>query len=180
VSTDHARIGRIQGEQVRALLPQGGMVLCVTGPRRSSAAQERFDGLRATVGPGIEVLDTEAGDWTEPGGGTAFGDWYRVFVARDAVVDVVAAQSDELAMGVRNAIQALAAGPRSDAMRRARLLGVDACPSYGRHLVDLGTLTASVETPANVGLALDLLHRFWTEARPLPLRSFTEPRPYPK
>ncbi len=179
VSTDHPRIGRIQGAQVRGLLPQGGMALCVTGPRRSSAAQERFDGLRAAVGPGIEVLDTEAGDWTEPGGATAFGDWYRVFAARDAVIDVVAAQSDELAMGVRRAVRDLPAGPRTDAMRRARLLGVDACPGYGKQLVDDGTLTASVEAPANAGLALGLLHRFWTEARPLPLRSFTEPRPYP-
>lgn len=47
-------------------------------------------------------------------------------------------------------------------------------------VVDEGTLTASVEAPANAGLALTLLHRFWREARPLPLRSFTEPRPYPR
>jgi ABC-type sugar transport system substrate-binding protein len=180
VSTDHVRIGRIQGEQVRALLPKGGRVLCVTGPRRSSAAQERLEGLRATLGAGIEVYDTEAGEWTEPGGATAFGDWYRVFAARETVVDAVAAQSDELAMGVRGAIHALPAAPRTDAMRRVRLLGVDACPGYGKDLVDGGTLTASVETPANSGLALELLQRFWTRGTPLPLRSFTEPRPYPR
>jgi ABC-type sugar transport system substrate-binding protein len=180
VSTDHGRIGRIQGEQVRALLPGRGLVLCITGPRRSSAAEERYEGLRAAVGSGIEILDAEAGDWTEPGGATAFGDWYRVFAARDAAVDAVAAQSDELAMGVRDAIRGLPAGPRIDAMRRAPLLGVDACPSYGRRLVDEGTLTASVETPANAGLALDLLQRFWTKAHRLPLRSLTTPRPYPR
>ena len=38
VSTDHSRIGEIQGRQVAALLPAGGHVLCVTGPLRSSAA----------------------------------------------------------------------------------------------------------------------------------------------
>ncbi len=180
VSTDHTQIGRIQGEQVRGLLPQGGLVLCVTGPRRSSAAQERLDGFKSALGPGVEVQDAEAGDWTEPGGATAFGDWYRVFAARDAAVDVVAAQSDELAMGVRDAVHALPAGPRADAMRRARLLGVDACPGYGKRLVDEGTLSASVEAPANAGLALELLQRFWTSGQLPPLRSFTIPRPYPR
>lgn len=180
VSTDHARIGRIQGDQVRRLLPAGGRVLCVTGPRRSSAARERFEALRTALGDGVETHDTEAGDWTEAGGTTAFGDWYRVFAARDAAVDVVAAQSDELAMGVRAAMLALAPGPRTDAMRGARLVGVDACPGYGKDLVDAGALSASVETPANAGLALELLQRFWTRGTPLPLRSFTEPQPYPR
>jgi ABC-type sugar transport system substrate-binding protein len=180
VSTDHGGIGRIQAEQVRALLPNGGRVLSVTGPRRSSAAQERFDGLRAGLGRDVEALDAEAGDWTESGGAAAFGDWYRVYAARDVVIDVVAAQSDELAMGVRGAIHALPAGPRTDALRRARLLGVDACPGYGRRLVDEGTLAASVEAPANAGLALELLQRCWTKGQPLPLRSFTTPKPYPR
>ena len=179
VSTDHARIGRIQGDQLRALLPHGGRVLCVTGPRRSSAARERFDGLRAALGSPVELHDTEAGDWTEPGGETAFVDWYRVFAVRGTAVDAIAAQSDELAMGVRRAALALPASPQADAVRRARLLGVDACPGYGRDLVDGGTLTASVEVPANAGLALELLQRFWVRGTPLPLRSFTEPRPYP-
>lgn len=34
-------------------------------------------------------------------------------------------------------------------------------------------------TGANTGLALELLHGFWTEGRPLPARSFTTPSPYP-
>lgn len=180
VSTDHARIGRIQGEQVRGLLPQGGIVLCVTGPSRSSAAQERLEGFKATVGGAVELHDAEAGDWTEPGGATAFNDWYRIFAARNAAVDAVAAQSDELAMGVRDAMRALPPGPHTDAMRRAPLLGVDACPDYGKRLVDDKTLTASVEAPANAGLALELLHRYWTNGQLPPLRSFTTPRPYPR
>jgi hypothetical protein len=95
-------------------------------------------------------------------------------------VDVVAAQSDELAMGVRDALRGLPVGPRTEAMARARLLGVDACPGYGKRLVDDGTLAASVETPANAGLALELLQHFWSGGPPPPLRSLTEPRPYPR
>ncbi len=40
-------------------------------------------------------------------------------------------------------------------------------------------LEASVLTPANTGLALAHLHRFWTKGTPVPPRSFTEARPWP-
>jgi len=178
VSTDHAAIGRVQGEQVRRLAG-GGSVLCVTGPRRSSAAQERLDALRAAVGDGASLVDTEAGEWTEAAGIMAFGDWYRVFKSRNPELAAVAAQSDELAVGVGSAIRALPDAAHRAALGTARLLGVDACPGYGRRLVDDGTLAASVVAPANTGLALELLHRFWGDGKPLPLRSFTTPSPYP-
>ncbi len=178
VSTDHAAIGRVQGEQVRRLA-RGGHVLCVTGPRRSSAAQERLEALRATVGTGAEIIDTEAGEWTEAAGIMAFGDWYRVFRSRNPKLAAVAAQSDELAVGVRSAIRALPDAAHRAALEGARFLGVDACPGYGRRLVDDGTLAASVVAPANTGLALELLHSFWAQGRPLPLRSFTVPSRYP-
>jgi len=178
VSTDHAAIGRVQGGQVLRLAA-GGPVLCVTGPRRSSAARERLEALRATVGTGADLADTEAGEWTEAAGTTAFGDWYRVFKSRNPNLAAVAAQSDELAVGARSAIRGLPDAAHRAALEGALFLGVDACPAYGRRLVDDGMLAASVVTPANTGLALELLHRFWVEGRPLPLRSFTAPSPYP-
>jgi len=178
VSTDHAAIGRIQGEQVLRLA-RGGSVLCVTGPRRSSAAQERLENLRSAVGAEVDLADTEAGEWTEAAGIMAFGDWYRVFKSRNPTLAAVAAQSDELAVGVGSAIRALGDATHRAALAGAPLLGVDACPAYGRRLVDEGTLSASIVAPANTGQAIDLLHRFWAEGRPLPLRSFTAPSPYP-
>jgi ABC-type sugar transport system substrate-binding protein len=179
VSTDQTRIGRVQARQVNQLLPRGGAVLVVTGPQRSSAAQERLEALRSSVGPHVELLDTQAGEWTEAAGRTAFGDWYRVFKSRSLPVPVVAAQSDELAVGVRDAIRDLDDPRHREDLSRAKLLGMDGCPAYGRRLVDEGTLTATIENAANTGLAIDLLHRFWTKNGKLPLRSFTELRPYP-
>ena len=178
VSTDHAAIGKIQGRQTRRLATSG-TVLAVTGPRRSSAAQERLAALRETLGPTFEVLDAEAGEWTEAAGATAFGDWHRIFKARQLELVAVAAQSDELAIGVRDAIRALADPAQRSVFSRAKLLGVDACPGYGRRLVDAGALVASVVTPANTALALEQLNAFWKSGQPLPLRSFTEPSPYP-
>ena len=82
-------------------------------------------------------------------------------------------------MGTASAIRALGDAAHRAALARASLLGVDACPSYGRRLVDEGTLAASVVNPANTGQAIELLHAFWVGGRPLPLRSFTAPTPYP-
>ena len=121
----------------------------------------------------------QAGEWTEAAGRTAFGDWYRVFKSRSLAVPVVAAQSDELAVGVRGAIRELDDPRRREDLSRAKLLGMDGCPAYGRRLVDEGTLTATIENAANTSLAIELLHRFWTENGKLPLRSFTELRPDP-
>lgn len=179
VGTDHTKVGEIQGRQVRALLPSGGRVLCVAGPLRSSAAQQRLDGLKSQVGAGIAVEETSAGQWTEPDGIMAFNDWYRVAKSRDPIVQVVAAGNDEIALGARRACEALADAGHREALLKARFLGVDACPAFGQKLVAEKRLAASVLTPANTGLALDHLHRFWTRGTPVPLHSFTEARPWP-
>jgi ABC-type sugar transport system substrate-binding protein len=179
VGTDHAKVGEIQGRQVKGLLPQGGRVLYVAGPLRSSAAQQRLEGLKSQVGSGIRVEEISAGQWTESDGIVALNDWYRVAKSGDPVVTVVAAGNDELAVGARRACEALPNAAHREALLRARFLGVDACPTFGQKLVTEKQLYASVLTPANTGLALTLLHRFWTQGAALPLRSFTEARPWP-
>jgi ABC-type sugar transport system substrate-binding protein len=179
VGTDHARVGEIQGRQVKALLPGGGRVLCVAGPLRSSAAQQRLEGMRSQLDSGITVEEISAGQWTESDGIVAFNDWYRVAKARDPVVPVVAAGNDELALGARRACEALANAQHRDALLQARFLGVDACPTFGQKLINDRQLYASVLTPANTGLALGHLDRFWTSGTPVPLRSFTEATPWP-
>jgi len=179
VSTDHVKVGEIQGRQVTALLPSGGRLLYVAGPARSSAAQQRLEGLKSQVGSAVEVHEISAGQWTESDGIVAFNDWYRVAKAGDPVLHVVAGGNDELALGARRACEALTSADHRAALLAAKFLGVDACPTFGRKLVDEGTLNASVETPANTGLALAHLAAFWKDGRPVPLRSFTEARAFP-
>jgi ABC-type sugar transport system substrate-binding protein len=179
VSTDHVKIGEIQGRQVAKLLPGGGNALCITGPLRSSPAQERLAGARAVLPSNVVLSDTEAGQWTEPDGIAAFHAWYRTFRARKETIQVVAAHNDELAMGARSAAKALPEAAHREMFLAARYLGVDACPGFGKRLVDEGDLSASIMTPATTGMAIELLTAFWQEGRPLPLRSFTTASPYP-
>jgi ribose transport system substrate-binding protein len=179
VSVDHTRLGQVQGKQVTALLPQGGHVLCVTGPQRSSAAQERLEGLKSSLRSDVTLYETGAGGWTESDGAAAFDSWYGLFKTRSFKVDVIAAQSDELAVGARNACEALPNPAHREMLSKAHFLGVDACPAFGRRLVDQGKLKASVTTPANTAEAIRALRRFWESGKPLPLKAFTDPTAYP-
>lgn len=45
ISSDHVEVGRIQGRQIAALLPNGGIVLYIQGPSGSSAAEQRTAGM---------------------------------------------------------------------------------------------------------------------------------------
>jgi len=179
VSMDHESIGKIQGAQLAKLIPENGSVLVVTGPPRSSAAQERLQGLRATVRSDIHVHDTEAGQWNEAAGITAFNSWYGIFKSRSETIHAIAGQSDDVAVGAHSAAVAVPSAEHAAMFARAKLLGVGACPGYGRELVDKGTLHASVVAPPTAGTAVDLLARFWAEGRPVPLQTLNTPAPYP-
>src|SRR5437870_11446687 len=41
ITSDHEEIGRIQGQQLSALLPGGKSILCIEGPAESLAAKQR-------------------------------------------------------------------------------------------------------------------------------------------
>src|SRR5688572_9170646 len=63
VASDHVEIGRIQGRQFAALLPNGGPVLYIQGPSDSSAARQRTQGLSETKPENIQLSVLRA-QWT--------------------------------------------------------------------------------------------------------------------
>lgn len=81
VSTDHQEIGRIQGRQIAALLPNGGIVLCIEGP--GDAAQKRTKGMRATLPPNFQVR-TVRGEWTEESACRSATAWLSLSVSQGA------------------------------------------------------------------------------------------------
>jgi ABC-type sugar transport system substrate-binding protein len=179
VSLDHRKIGQIQARQVARLLPGGGHALCVSGPQRSTAGAERLEGLKSALPASVTLYEAEAGKWTESDSILAFESWYGVYKARSFTVDVIAAASDELAVGARRACEAVRDAAHRTMLSKASLLGVDACPAFGQKLVDSGQLAASIATPATAGEAVRALRRLWERQEPLPRRALVEPRPYP-
>jgi ABC-type sugar transport system substrate-binding protein len=179
VSTPHAEIGKIQGSQISAVVPPQGAALVVTGPARSPAARARLEGLRSTIRSDITVHDTQASQWTEAAGITAFNDWYRVFKSRHEEIHAVAGQSDDIAVGAREAARAVPSAEHSRMFSKAKLVGAGGCPGFGKDLVDTGDLDATIVLPPNTGMAIELLELFWRDGKPLPPQSFSKVTPYP-
>jgi ABC-type sugar transport system substrate-binding protein len=180
ISMPHDKFGALQGRQVSSVVKSEGSILVVTGPSRSSAAIERLQALKASVRAGIQVFDTEAGQWSEAEGALAFSTWYGVFKSRQETIHAVVGQSDDLAVGARRAATAVPNPEHARMFAEARYFGVGAVPGFGKEKVDDGTLYASIVAPANAGTAIDLLHRFWAEGHRLPQRSFTDVVAYPQ
>jgi ribose transport system substrate-binding protein len=156
VGTDQAEVGRIQGRQLRALLPGGGPVLYVQGPPDTSVAQERLAGVREGMGEGFEVRMV-AGQWTEKSAEKSVQAFLRLKTNESFVPRVVASQNDAMALGARRAVSGLADRERKQAWNAVVYAGCDGLPEGGQKLVKEGKLAATVVTPSNTGPAVDLV-----------------------
>ncbi len=173
VGSDQVEVGRIQGRQCRALLPDGGRVLSVQGPADSSVTHQRAEGLAEMLGEGFEVRVLNGG-WTGAGGDKAVMSWLRLKTADAFQPDAVAAQNDLMAVGARRALTT----NRPD-WAKIPYLGCDGLPDGGQKLVNEGAFAATVILPSSTGPALELVAR-WLESRELPARdSILQPRSYP-
>jgi ribose transport system substrate-binding protein len=174
VDSDQIEIGRVQGKQLRELVPSGGHVLCVHGPQASASARERFEGMRDVVGSTLRLTVVD-GQWSEASAEAAVRSWLRLRTWEKAPVHAVAAQDDSMARGARAAIEAL---PNQRQWSQVKFFGVDGVPAFGQKLVDEGRLHGTVVMPSKSGPALELLDR-WLKSgqRPpdkvrLPVRSY--------
>jgi ABC-type sugar transport system substrate-binding protein len=159
VGSDQVEIGRIQGRQCRILLPRGGRLLYIEGPRTASAARERLQGLgQALAESGIGMISLD-GYWTEESAAQAVRGWLRLKSSQEARVDLVGAQDDSMARGARLALDELPPAERAR-WQGTPLLGIDGVPDVGQKLVDTGVLTATVVMPSNSGPAVDAVARW--------------------
>ncbi|HME11431.1 MAG TPA: substrate-binding domain-containing protein [Candidatus Acidoferrum sp.] len=171
LTSDHVEIGRIQGRQFAALLPQGGAVLYIQGPTENSAAKDRTAGMQQTKPPNVQVTLLK-GQWTEESSQKAVRSWLKLSTSQRAAIDLVAAQDDSMAMGARKAFQEL---PASDRERWLRLpfLGCDGLPKTGQAWVQSGQLAATIFIPPNAGQAIEMLADALLHKKPLPETAIT-------
>jgi ribose transport system substrate-binding protein len=155
VSVDNEEVGRIQGRQLRVLLPQGGRVLYLQGPADTSTAKERLLGAQKGVaGAGIELKVLRSDDWTAGNGEKVVTTWLRLKTSEGCHPAAVCAQNDTLAVGARRAI--LAHRPE---WSQLAFTGCDGLPEGGQKLVRTGELTATIVTPTPAGPAVTLVAR---------------------
>jgi ribose transport system substrate-binding protein len=178
LSSNNEGVGRIQGEQLNALLPGGGNVLYVEGPSTSEAARDRTVGMLSVKRSNMEVKVLK-GDWTETGAYNAVKSWLRLSTSRELKIAVVGCQNDAMALGTRRAIQESVEGNERERLLNLPFTGCDGVPSKGQAYVQRGTLAATVVTPPMTGQALEMLTSAIRSKTQPPEHTFTIATSYP-
>jgi ribose transport system substrate-binding protein len=178
VCPDQHEVGRIQGRQLQALLPEGGDILYVKGRVTNWSSTEREQGLLEVLARSrVRIVGTLDGAWTTPGGERAIDAWLATEPGRRC--DAIACQNDLMAVGAVNALARFHAA-RSQPPRRVPVLGCDGLAQVGRALVDAGTLAATVVLPTTSPRALGLVSHFFATGAQLPARAALAPEAYPQ
>lgn len=174
VGGDQKEIGRIQGRQVRRLLPRAGSILCVQGPADSTVTEERGAGFEEALAAAGHQTKTVNGDWTEKGGARAMAAWLRLKTAELFRPDVVVCQNDMMAVGARQVLM-----EQRRKWSDAPFLGCDGLPQSGQQRVEAGQLAATVVIPSNTGPALGLVARWRQNRKQLPAEVLLPPSSFP-
>jgi len=178
LTTDHEEVGRIQGRQFAALLPNGGSVLYIQGPSESLAAKQRTSGMYETKPMEVQVKLMKA-QWTEASAYRTVSSWLRLSTSHQTQVDLIAAQDDSMAMGARKAFEELPNGAARDRWLSVPYLGCDGLPNSGQAWVREGRLHATVYIPPNAGTALEMLVNAVQTGTMPPEQTLTVPVSYP-
>lgn len=160
VTPDQTQIGRIHGQQVRALMPKPGLVVCVAGPLAATATQLRLAGLREVIAADYTLVELHA-DWTSERARLALKGWLDALPdhpSLSSLPGVVVAQNDEMALGVRQALHEAAAA-RDLPLFTTPILGCDGSQTFGQRLVRQGRIKATVVTAPASRLAVEWLAR---------------------
>ncbi|HKI25996.1 MAG TPA: substrate-binding domain-containing protein [Candidatus Sulfotelmatobacter sp.] len=177
LSADHEEVGKIQGKQFAALLPNGGTVLYIEGPPNSSAAKDRTRGMNKTKPANIAVKTMRA-NWTEESAYKAVSSWLRLRTSLESHIDLVGAQDDSMAMGARKAFGEIAEAERARWMK-IPFTGCDGMPKHGQAWVRNGILAATIFIRPNTDLAIEMLVEAAKSGSTLPERKLTIPESVP-
>jgi ribose transport system substrate-binding protein len=178
VTRDHTEIGRMQGQQFAALLPNGGTVLYLQGPATSAAAAQRVMGLEMTKPANIKIKALRS-QWTEADAQKVVSTWLQLSTSRASAFNLVGCQYDGIAMGARKALQAHTEPAERESWLRLPFTGVDGLPSEGQAWVNQGILAATVVAPSTTPTALRMLVRALQSGAQPPERTFLEMKSYP-
>jgi ribose transport system substrate-binding protein len=178
VISDHEAIGKIQGEQIGAILGNKGCVLYIEGPSVRDVAKIRAKGMLATKPAGVEVK-TLRGDWTQKSGYNAIKSWLSLSTSRQMHVSMIAAQNDDMAIGARRAFEDISELQDRDFWLRLPFIGCDGVMRAGQEWVRQKKLTATVVSPPLIGEAMELLaHSLKAGSQP-PERTLVNPVSFP-
>ncbi len=170
VCPDEVETGRVQGRQLKALVPSGKRVLYVQGNPRSLTSRQRTAGMQeAVAGAGLDLV-LAGGDWSPEHAGRSVREWLRFATGGRRPFELVACQNDHMAEGVLAALAAAAAELRLPELAKIPVTGCDGTPDKGQKMVQQGRLLATVVLPRVAAAAIDVVSRlFALGEKPAPL-----------
>ena len=156
MGADNYEMGHLMGEYVANRLEEHGRIIEVMGLKGSSPAIERHNGFREAIAqhPGIQVIATLQGDWTEPTAYNTVKQWLAK--NKGEKIDLVFGMNDRTAMGARKAFEEAGGA-------LPLFCGIDGLPGEngGIRLVQDSLLDASYIYPTHgdqlLQLAVDIL-----------------------
>jgi len=178
LTSDHLEIGRIQGRQMAALLPEGGSILYIQGPSENAAAQKRTLGMRETKPANLHLTILKA-QWTEESSTRSVRSWLKLGTSQRAPVDLISAQDDSMAIGARRAFEELTSNLEKERWLNLPYTGCDGLPKTGQTWVRDGLLAATVFVLPNAGQAIELLFQNFQSKQSIPERVLTLPHSIP-
>jgi len=156
VSQDHVDIGRIQGRQIAAMLPEGGSVLYLRGPAMSSIACRRFEGLENAKPKNVVVRSLKVQGSTADAATNTVSSWLSLSTGKPEGTQLILSQNADFILGARKAFEANA----SETERKKWLAlpcGGVGIPGHIKPLVDQGVLRAAVLTSLTMDTAIEML-----------------------
>lgn len=178
VLCDHEGIGKIQGQQIAAMLGDSGCVLYLEGPGGRDIAKLRSKGMLSTKPSGISVK-TLRGDWTQRSGHSAIKSWLSLSTSRQLNVGMISCQNDDMALGARRAFEELGDMRERDSWLKLPITGCDGVPKSGQAWVRQGRLAATVISPPLVGTAMQLLSKALRQSAQPPEHTVVPPSSFP-
>lgn len=176
ITSNHEEIGRIQGRQLGALLPAGGIVLYIQGPPDSSAAKQRYTGFLETKSENVQLRVLKA-HWTEASAHKTVCSFLCLSTSREANIEAVCAQDDSMAMGARKAFEECSELRKQ--WQKMAFLGCDGLPKTGQEWVRSNLLTATIFIPPNADQAIEMMVKSIASGVLPPERTFTIAKSFP-
>jgi len=177
VSQDHVEVGRIQGRQIGAILPEGGSVLYLRGPAMNALASKRFEGLESAKPRNIAVKSLKI-QATAESSYNAVCSWLSLSTMRSEGTQMIVAQNADFIYGARKAFETNTTEPE-----RTKWLALPcACGGTAiqiKPLVDQGVFRAAVVTPLTMDTALEMLVQAMQEGSQPREKTFVEAYSYP-
>ena len=178
VLCDHEGVGKIQGEQMAALLGDQGCVLYIEGPGVGDPARLRTKGMMSTKPTNISIK-TLKGNWTQESGHHVTKSWLALSTSRELHVGMIMAQNDDMAIGARRAFEELGNMKERDHWLALPIAGCDGVPKAGQAWVSQGRLTATIIAPPLVGNAMRMLANSRAARSQPEERTLVAPSPFP-